>query len=271
MVDKLSDSALSALSRTRNMAACVFALLVSTGIATSLMLAENSPAASQTAEDDAPIAKSLATMLRAARTIISRNQDKINDPNLGEKGLDGKTALAEAMKVYRETSSIDPTSIDANSRHGRLLRMEMDAIVEVLDLHQRTINRQGVGFKGFIPAVFGRMVCESFGRRATGLAEMKITAPPKLLRNAKARGDEWENTVISDRLMSPSWPKDQIFSEVSQAKGKAAYRTAMPEYYGATCLSCHGSPAGEIDITGYPREGAAVGDLGGVISITLYR
>jgi len=28
---------------------------------------------------------------------------------------------------------------------------------------------------------------------------------------------------------------------------------------------------GEIDITGYPKEGAKEGDLGGVISITLYR
>ena len=121
--------------------------------------------------------------------------------------------------------------------------------------------------KGFIPAVFGRLVSESFGRRATGLAEMKVTAPPKLVRNPKARADEWEGTVINDKLMSPSWPKDQIFSEVSQTKGKAAYRTAMPEYYGATCLNCHGSPAGEIDITGYPKEGANVGDLGGVISI----
>jgi Protein of unknown function (DUF3365) len=271
VVDKLSDTALSELPRMRNIAACVFAMLVCTGVATPLMLAGNSPATSQTAEDDAPIAKSLATMLRAARTIISRNQDKINDPNLGDKGLAGKTVLAEALKIYRETSGVDPASIDPDSRHGRLLRMEMDAIVEVVDFHQRTINRRGVGFKGFIPAVFGRMVSESFGRRATGLAAMKITAPPRLVRNAKARGDEWENAAISDRLMSPSWPKDQIFSEVVQAKGKAAYRSAMPEYYGATCLSCHGSPAGEIDITGYPKEGAIIGDLGGVISITLYR
>jgi hypothetical protein len=71
--------------------------------------------------------------------------------------------------------------------------------------------------------------------------------------------------------MSATWPKDQIFSEVAKSKGKDAYRTAMPEYYGASCLSCHGSPAGEVDITGYAKEGAAVDDLGGVISITLYR
>ena len=40
---------------------------------------------------------------------------------------------------------------------------------------------------------------------------------------------------------------------------------------GSTCLACHGSPKGEIDITGYPKEGANEGDLGGVISITQYQ
>jgi uncharacterized protein DUF3365 len=274
MSDNPAKGALSGLSRPRHIAASAaiaVAVCIGAGAATVLTLAANAPAASQTADDDAVIAKSLATMLRAGRTIISREQDKINDPKIGDKGLDGKTVLAEAMKIYKEISGVDSASIDGNSRHGKLLRMEMDAIVEVLNVHQQTINRQGIGFKGFIPAVFGRLVGESFGRRATGLAEMKVTAPPKLVRNAKARADEWEGMVIKDKLSSPSWPKDQIFSEVAQTKGKAAYRTAMPEYYGASCLNCHGSPAGEIDITGYPKEGAKVGDLGGVISITLYR
>jgi hypothetical protein len=274
MSNKPTDRASSGVARMRNVgasAAFVMASCILAGTATTLILAANAPAASQTAEDDAHIAKSLATMLRAGRTVISRNQDKINDPKLGDKGLDGKTVLAEAMKIYREATGVDAASIDPKSRHGKLLRMAMDAIVEVLDVHQQTINRQGVGFKGFIPAVFGRLTSESFGRRATGLAEMKVTAPPKLIRNSKARADEWEGTVINAKLMSPSWPKDQTFSELAQSKGKTAYRTAMPEYYGPTCLSCHGSPAGEIDITGYPKEGANVGDLGGVISITLYR
>jgi hypothetical protein len=266
----------SGLPRLRNLGAAtmlVAAVCAGAGVATVAMLAAKASAAIAPEDSaiDAPIAKSLATMLRAGRTVISRNQDKINNPALGDKGLDGKTVLAEAVQIYRDSTGVDPYSIEANSLHGKLLRMEMDAIAEVLDVHQQTINRMGVGFKGFIPAVFARQVAESFGRRATGLAEIKVTAPPRLVRNPKARADEWESKAIADRLMSPSWPHDKIFSEIATTKGKLAYRTAMPEYYGATCLSCHGSPAGEIDITGYPKEGAKVGDLGGVISITLYR
>ena len=243
-----------------------------TGIltATVIAIAANSPAR-VSADDDAQIAKSLATMLRAGRTVVSRHQDTINDPNLGNKGFDSKSVVAEAMKIYQTAAVLDPMSIDPNWRHGKLIRMQMDSIAEVIDSHQETINRKGVGFKGFIPAVFGRLTNESFGRRAVGLAEMKVTAPAQFIRNAKTRADDWEDGVIRDKLLLASWPKDQPFAAVTQAKGKAAHRTAVPEYYGASCLSCHGSPQGEIDITGYPKEGGREGDLGGVISITLYK
>jgi hypothetical protein len=253
----------------RSLATTVGAAILSAVVIVGM--AAQIPAFSQAADDDAVIAKSLATMLRAGRTVVSRNQDKINDPALGDKGLDGKTVLAEAVKIYKDGAGVDPLSVDPASRQGKLLRFQMDSIVEVIDSHQETINRKGVGFKGFIPAVFGRLVTEAFGRRATGLAEMKVTAPPQFIRNAKAKADEWEGEVIHDKLLQASWPKDQSFSAVTKAKGKTAYRSAVPEYYGATCLSCHGSPKGEIDITGYPKEGGSVGDLGGVISITLYR
>jgi len=242
-----------------------------TGIlaATAIALAANPPAGAP--GDDAQIAKSLATMLSAGRTVVSRHQNTINDAKLGDKGFDAKSVLAEAMKIYQDAAGVDPMSIDPNSRHGKLIRMQMDSIAEVIGAHQETINRKGVGFKGFIPAVFGRLTNESFGRRAVGLAEMKVTAPSQFIRNAKAKADDWESSVIRDKLLTASWPKNQPFAAEAPSRGKAAHRTAVPEYYGASCLSCHGSPQGEIDITGYPKEGGKEGDLGGVISITLYK
>ena len=191
-------------------AACV----ASAGICAALVLAlvTNAPASSRTAEEDAQTGKSLATMLRSVRIVISKNQDRINDPNIGNKGLDGKAALAEAGAIYQQASGTAPASIDPNSLHGRLIRMQMDSIAEVMEAHQETINRQGVGFKGFIPAVFARLVNEAFGRRAAGMADIKVTAPPQLIRNPKVQPDEWELEVIRTRLMSASSPKDQSYS-----------------------------------------------------------
>jgi uncharacterized protein DUF3365 len=241
------------------------------GAALVLAAIMSAPAASRTADEDGQIGKSLATMLSAVRTVISRNQDRINDPNIGNKGLDAKVVLTEASAIYERTSGAAPASIDPNSPHGRLIRMQMDAIAEVMDVHQETINRLGVGFKAFIPAVFARLVNEAFGRRAAGIADMKVTAPPHLIRNPKVQPDDWELDVIRTQLMSGSWPKNQFYSASTEKNGMPAQRMLIPEYYGASCLSCHGSPQGEIDITGFAKEGAKEGDLGGVISITLYR
>jgi cytochrome c553 len=222
-------------------------------------------------DDDAAIAKSLADMLRASRQVISSNQTRINDPNLGDKGLSGQVVLQQAVEVYKKATGTDPASIDPASRLGRLLRAQMDAIVEATDANQATINAKGVGFKAFIPAVFARLVNEAFESRAKDEAQIKVTAPEQLVRNRKSRPDEWEGDVIRSKLLQADWPRGQAFAADATTKGRSAYRMMMPEYYANSCLSCHGSPKGETDITGYPKEGGKEGDLGAVISVTLFK
>jgi hypothetical protein len=220
--------------------------------------------------EDAAIAQSLAQMLRSARTVISESQTKIDDTAIGDKGLSGKVVLDLAIQKYKSATGVDPLSIDPQSREGKLLHELMDSIVEVMDENQTLINTPGTGFKGFIPAVFARLVDEAFARRAQGEADIKVTAPLNLVRNRKARPDEWEAQVIATKLLQPDWPHGQPFSAVV-LEGRPAFRIMVPEYYGESCLSCHGTPKGEMDKTGYPKEGAKLGDLGAVISITLYR
>ena len=132
---------------------------------------------SATTDDDTVVAQSLATMLRAGRTVISRNQDLINNASVGDKGLDGKTVLAQTKGVYTEMTKVDPATIDPTSRQGRLLAAQMQAIVEVVDANQKTINEPGVGFKGLIPATFARLVNEAFAKRVGSEALVKVTAP----------------------------------------------------------------------------------------------
>jgi hypothetical protein len=222
------------------------------------------------ANDDAAVAESLSTFLQTARTIVSRHQTEINNPDVGDKGLTGAKVLAETVSAYKNTTGVDPSSIDPSTRQGRLLRAQMDSIVEVVDANQQTINKKGLGFKAFIPATFGRLVTEAFGRRAGQEADVKITAPSDLIRNLKARADPWEQKVITEKFSLASWPKGKDFSAVAESNGRPAFRMAVPEYYDASCLTCHGGPKGDIDVTGYPKEGGSEGDLGGVTSISLY-
>jgi hypothetical protein len=234
------------------------------------IMISSAPIAAPATDEDAVIAQDLAEMLREGRTVISNNQDLINDPQLGDKHLTGQAVLDQALKSYATATGSDPETIDPNSRQGRLLRAMMAAIVAATDDNQATINKQGTGFKGFIPAVFARLVTEDFNQRAKGEAEVKVTAPPELVRNRKARPDAWEADIIKTKLLSAEWPRGQSYSAVVDTNGRPAFRVVVPEYYAASCLVCHGSPKGEMDLTGYPKEGGKLDDLGAVISITLY-
>lgn len=245
-------------------------LLFAVGLAAGLALS-GPPSAKAAEAEDVATALSLAQFLRSARTVISGNQNLINDPAMGDKGLSGTAVLEAAIEKYKAATGIDPKSIDPSSREGRLLSAQMDAIVEVMDENQATINKEGLGFKGFVPAVFARLVNEEFRRKMGQVADVKVTAPRYLIRNRKALPDSWENEVIMTKLILPDWPRNQIFTSESPSKGRSAFRILIPEYYGQGCLQCHGEPKGDIDVTGYPKEGGKLGDMGGVISIALFR
>lgn len=219
--------------------------------------------------EDLRIAQSLATMLQSARAVVSAHQGEINDPSKGDKGLSAEKVLGETIANYRKKTGVDPLAIDPASYEGRLLKAQMDAVVEVTDANQALINEKGVGFKGFIPATFARLVNEAFGRRVGEEASVKNTAPPELVRNRQTRPDEWELAAIKDYLQQPDWPRGQLHSGIDRVGGEARVRVMVPEYYSQSCLTCHGEPKGELDMTGYAKEGAHENDLGGIISIEL--
>jgi len=226
-------------------------------------------AQAQDAEEE-EIASALAGMLQSARGVIGSHQDLINATVPVDKGLTAERVLNEAITAFIARGNQDPDAY-SDERIARLLKAQTSAITEVMNENQSTINREGAGFKGFVPAVFARLVNERFAEKVGDVATLKVTAPPSLVRNRKARPDKWELSVIEGELMLENWPVGKPYQQITSVNGRSAFRVLIPEYYSEGCMACHGAPAGEIDITGYPKEGGAVGDLGGVISITLFR
>jgi hypothetical protein len=71
------------------------------------------------AEDDMAIAQSLAEMLRDARTVISDQQDLINNPQLGDKHLTGDVVLEQAVAKYKKDTGLTrESSIPLHVRGG---------------------------------------------------------------------------------------------------------------------------------------------------------
>jgi len=251
----------------------VWSASLARGLAVVLAVSGGLAAAPARAADDsdATVAAHLAEYLRSARTVISQSQDLINDPAKGDKGLTPDRVIAEASAIYQKQVGEDPLATDPASREGRLLRAQMAAIREVIEANEPLINKAGQAFKGFIPATFARLVNESFAAAVGKEARIKVTAPQTLVRNRAARPDAWENAIIEDKFEHGDWPKGQSFSQTADVDGHAAFRMIVPEYYKPSCLTCHGEPKGQMDITGYPKEGGKEGDLGAAISVILFK
>jgi hypothetical protein len=222
-------------------------------------------------ESNFSIGNKLADMLRASRSVVSASQGLINDPDIGDKGFTGEKLVREAEAIYAERVGTPLLVDDLSERDRRLLEAQMQAMRRIVDGHQADINRLGVGFKGFIPAIFARLVNEEFKVIVGSEARVRVTAPPDLVRNRKARPDRWERNILETKLMASDWPTGKPFIEVVEFEGRPAFRMLLPEYYSESCLACHGGPKGETDITGYPMEGGKVGDLGSVISIVIFQ
>ncbi len=242
--------------------------LVSVLFVFSILLASNSPAAAATDEE---IAVSLASLLRASRAVISKNQKHINDPKVGDKGLSSAMVVKTAKANYKAATGNSLDDIGADTPQGKLIQAELQAITEVMDGAQENINRKDVGLKGFLPAVFARLVTQKFKASAGGAATLKLTAPKEWVRNRANRPDKWEHNIIQNTFKSADHPKNKHITETTKVKGKNAFRLILPEYYKKSCLSCHGEPKGEKDITGGKKEGGKLGQLGGAISVVLYK
>ncbi|MCX8225008.1 MAG: DUF3365 domain-containing protein [Sulfitobacter sp.] len=213
----------------------------------------------------------LASLLRAGRGVISSNQNLINDPSIGDKGLDSSTFIKAVEEQYKELNGALPLEGDLSDEQRQLTEAQLESMAEIIDENQELINTEGMGFKGLIPAIFARLVNERFFEKQGALAKVKVTAPLHLVRNRKARPDDWEAAVLTEKFDSPDWTKGAAFYEELTADGEIVFRMLLPEYYSESCLSCHGGPKGEMDVTGFPKEGGATGDLAGAISITLKR
>ena len=223
--------------------------------------ADHEPLEAATPEETAAL-QELAALIQATHQVFASHQDLVNNPSPGPKHLTGSRIVEEALSTMAATQGKDrvvgPMTLDL----AQSIRRTADDL-------QSTIERPNVGFKGLVPALFMRLAVEDFNRRMDGRARIKITAPPEIVRNVRAMPDDHERHVIAEEFQKHR-SREPISGVVSDGTLQHV-RFLMPVYYDATCLECHGTPKGALDVTRYPMEGKALGDLGGVISITMLR
>ena len=214
-------------------------------------------------------ARLLAVLLDSGRVVLGRAQSTINNPRIGDKGFSSSVFEGQLRKEFQTRTRHDLHNLAVapmpESAKHLLLRLAFFMQKAVHDV-QPDINKKGIGFKGFIPATFGTQVAYSFSKD-TGLKLRQIGPPGTEPRNPDNKPNEQEEQLLYAVQKSHPRVGDHIVEQ--QLADSRGVRVMLPLFYSKQCLACHGNPKGQVDISGYPKEGFKEGDLGGAISIVL--
>jgi general secretion pathway protein A len=210
-------------------------------------------------------ARLLAVLLVSGRAVVNDNQDVIDSPVRADKGFTPDVFERQLAEAFLVRSGIDLRDLDSAripARARKLLAVMAAASKQVVADAQSQINQPGVGFKGFIPAVFGTRVASRLVE-TTGVKLKQTALVPRNPSNAPDTFEEAALRVFAD----PSHPRDTVITEM--VSGSQALRLMLPLYATRRCLDCHGEPKGQPDRTGHPREGLRLGENAGAISVTI--
>jgi general secretion pathway protein A len=210
-------------------------------------------------------ARLLAVLLDSGRAVINENQPLFDSPVKGTKGFTPQVFERQLIEVFRSRSGLDLNDLPASrlsARAARLLRTLVDVSKQVVTEAQGQINRPDVTFSGFIPAVFGARAAAQFTKQ-TGVRLKQTALAP---RNPVNAPDPFEQAALRD-FADPAYPREKTITEVTSRSG--ALRLMFPLYATRHCLDCHGEPKGELDKTGYPKEGLQLGHNAGAISVVI--
>ncbi|MBA2251437.1 MAG: AAA family ATPase [Nitrospirales bacterium] len=213
-------------------------------------------------------ARLLAVLMDAGRVVLGKAQPTINNPRLEDKGFSPSVFEGRLRKEFQVRTGHDlrnlPSSPMPEQAKPLLLKLVFLMLKEVHDV-QPDINKKGIGFKGFIPATFATKVAQNFTKE-TGLKVRQIGPPGVDPRNPVNKPDDQEEQTLL--LIQKNHPRvgDHV---LEQQLPDHSVQVLLPLFYTRQCLACHGKPKGDVDISGYQKEGFKEGDLGGAISVII--
>src|SRR5213594_2072176 len=100
----------------------------------------------------------LAILLDSGRVTVGSVQALINDLNKGDKGFTPEVFGQKLLAKFKERSGVDLRDLQSEKvppMAKKLLPVLVEASKKTVATYQPIINKQGMGFKNFIPATFG--------------------------------------------------------------------------------------------------------------------
>jgi len=206
------------------------------------------------------IAMTMADYLIAGRIVIAENQPLINNPAKGNKKFTPQVYAEQVRMAFMKESGLEIKNLTPSDDFNKALIAIHESAKDVIAEAQPQINEPGKGFKGFIPAIFGRQVGDKFFKK-TGIIVKQTSLKYRADYN---KPDDFEVAVLKkfeSAKMGSTYDEQTTFGDTK------VLRFMSPLYIEKPCLPCHGEPAGEKDITGRIKEGYKEMDLRGAISV----
>lgn len=146
---------------------------------------------------------------------------------------------------------------------AKQLEIVREYIADKQDIINTDLETGNVTFKGLNPARVGAAISKKFSETTNYI--MKTTSLN--YRNPENAPDEYEIKTLKKFQVTKN--KNATWGEAYGEDGKKTIRYMLPLYIKEECLPCHGKPEyeGEIDVTGYKKEGYELGELRGAVSV----
>ncbi|WP_302392187.1 ATP-binding protein [Eggerthella sinensis] len=173
--------------------------------------------------------------------------------------------LLVTVGVYSAWSNVEQQRAGEQKvlEEARLLSKQMASSWEYVDAIQDGINYNSDGrydFKGVYCSVAGKSIALRFTQRTDCIIRYTRENP----RTGSDAPDAFETQALA---AFANGEHEHYGVEEYEGEQVFRYASALEVEYG--CLSCHGDPAGELDETGYPKEGMRQGDVAGAVSLII--
>ena len=148
---------------------------------------------------------------------------------------------------------------------GEVLAQQMDAVWEFMASNQDRLEQISYTEDGVYQGLHCAIVGRSIGLLFTSQSEYTTRFVNFNPRNIADEPDDFETQALNAFIDEGRTE----YYETTKYEGREVFRYSAPMRIEENCLDCHGEPKGEIDVTGFAKEGWSIGDVGGAISIIM--
>ena len=174
------------------------------------------------------------------------------------------TAFVVVAAIWGVSFVHDKSLADAENR-AIALSDQMDAVWDYVDENQPATNvyvqELGDLARGLVCVTAVKSIARDFSRENDGEIHIVALKP----RNKEDSPDAFETQALE------AFAADETLEAYSgvgiDEDGTETYYYLRPRRIIASCLTCHGDPAGERDPLGYDKEGYTVGTVAGAVSV----